>query len=195
MKKSAPYHLTYLLGLLFLLLPGVSQAQRALEAAKQHIDQTKADYKLNAADISDYVITDQYVSKNNGITHIYLRQRFRGIEVVGANLNINIDREGNVINMGNRFIPNLRAAVKGSSAAISAEQAAMAAAGKLNLKVQQPIKVKERKAPDAKVTAAAKPVVLTDGGISLHPIPAKLVYQPMPDGSVRLAWEGRCRRR
>ncbi|GAB3532292.1 hypothetical protein GCM10027443_15860 [Pontibacter brevis] len=174
---------------MLLLLPGISPAQSAFEAAKQHIDNTKADYKLTAADISDYVITDQYVSKKSGVTHIYLRQRFQGIEVAGANLNINIDREGNVINMGNRFIPNLRAAIKSSSASISAEQAAMAAAGKLKLKVQHPIKVKERKAPDAEVTAAAKPVVLTDGGISLHPIPAKLVYQPMPDGSVRLAWE------
>ena len=135
------------------------------------------------------MITDQYSSRKSGVTHIYLRQRFQGIEVVGANLNINIDSEGNVINMGNRFIPNLRAAIKSNAAAISPEQAALAAAGKLKLNVKNPIKIKERKAPDAKVTAAAKRVVLTDGGISLAPIPAKLVYQPMPDGSVRLAWE------
>ncbi|MHA6247558.1 T9SS-dependent M36 family metallopeptidase [Pontibacter sp. CAU 1760] len=190
MKRRSPnYQLLCLLGMLLFLLPGLTQAQSPLQAALQHIDKTKANYKLTTADLADYVITDQYVSKNSGVTHIYMRQRFQGIEVVDANLNINIDREGNVVNMGNRFVPNLRAAIKGNAAAISAEQAATVAAGKLKLAVTTPIKVKEKKAPTEKVSAAAKSVLLTDGGISLSPIPAKLVYQPMPDGTVRLAWE------
>ncbi|MBD1395572.1 T9SS-dependent M36 family metallopeptidase [Pontibacter sp. JH31] len=178
-----------LLGLLLMLTPGFVHAQSALDVALRHIDQQKANFKLNAADLSDYVVTDQYVSKKSGITHIYLRQRFQGIEVVDANININIDRDGNVINMGNRFIPNLRGAIKSSAASLSPEQAANAAAASLKLKVKDPIKIKERKAPTPKLAVAAKAVVLSDGGVSLSPIPARLVYQPMPNGDVRLAWE------
>ncbi|WP_299707616.1 T9SS-dependent M36 family metallopeptidase [uncultured Pontibacter sp.] len=189
MNSKTKQNLVFLLGLLLSLAPGIANAQSALDIALRHIDQTKAVYKLNAADLSDYVVTDQYVSKKNGVTHIYLRQRFQGIEVVDANININIDREGNVINMGNRFIPNLRGAIKSSAASLSPEQAANAAASDLKLTVKQPIKVKERKAPSPKLPAASKAVVLTDGGVSLSPIPAKLVYQPMPNGSVLLAWE------
>ncbi|AKD03880.1 T9SS-dependent M36 family metallopeptidase [Pontibacter korlensis] len=189
MKHLSPSRLLWLLSFLLLTLPSVSNAQSALNIALKHIEQTKADHKLTSADISDYVVTDQYTSKKSGVTHIYLRQRFQGIEVVGANININIDKDGNVVNMGNRFVPNLRAAIKGSAAGLSPEQAARAAANHLKLQVKAPLTVKERKAPTDKVPAAAKAVVLSDGGISLSPIPAKLVYQPMPDGTVRLAWE------
>ncbi|WP_302467790.1 T9SS-dependent M36 family metallopeptidase [Pontibacter liquoris] len=189
MKRNALYNLLSLLSLFLLLLPLTANAQSALQTALRHIDETKKDYKLSAADIADYVVTDQYVSKNNGITHLYLRQRFQGIEVEGANININIDRDGNVINIGNRFIPNLQGLIKSSRASLSPEQAAQAAASHLKLKVQKPIAVKEKKAPTAKLPAAAKAVLLSDGGVSLSPIPAKLTYQPLPDGSIKLAWE------
>ncbi|MCX2741097.1 T9SS-dependent M36 family metallopeptidase [Pontibacter anaerobius] len=189
MKHISPYQLLYLLSFLLFLSPGYSRAQSALDVALQHIDQTKAEYNLTPADISDYVVTDKYTSTNNGITHIYLRQRHNGIEVVDANININIDKDGNVINMGNRFIPNLRAAIKGSAAGMAPEQAVRAAASHLKLQPNKPLEVKERKKPTDRLPAAAKAVVLSDGGISLSPIPAKLVFQPMPDGSVRLAWE------
>ncbi|WP_276497314.1 T9SS-dependent M36 family metallopeptidase [Pontibacter litorisediminis] len=189
MKHFSPSQLLFLLSFVLFLLPGITSAQSALDIALRHIDQTKAAYKLTPADLSDYVVTDKYTSKNNGITHIYLRQRHNGIEVVDANININIGKDGNVINMGNRFIPNLRAAIKGNGAGVSAEQAAAAAASHLKLKANKPFEVKERKKPTDKLPAAAKAVVLSDGGVSLSPIPAKLVYQPMPDGSVRLAWE------
>ncbi|GAB3203237.1 putative repeat protein (TIGR01451 family) [Pontibacter aydingkolensis] len=188
MKRKAKYNLLAL-ACLFLFLSGTAYAQTALSTALQHIEQNRAKYKLTPADISDYVITDQYTSKNNGITHIYLRQRHNGIEVVDANININISKDGKVVNMGNRFIPNLRAAIKGNAAGLSPEKAAAAAAGHLKLQVKEPLIIKERKRPTDKLPAAAKAVVLSDGGISLSPIPAKLVYQPMPDGSVRLAWE------
>ncbi|MEJ8755452.1 T9SS-dependent M36 family metallopeptidase [Pontibacter sp. H259] len=189
MKQRITKQLLYLWGICLFLLPLTANSQSALDKAMQHIQQTKAEHKLTTADLADYVVTDQYTSRNNGVTHIYLRQRFQGIEVVGANININISKDGQVINMGNRFIPNLRAAIRNNTAAISAPQAASAAARDLKLTVKKPLEIKERKKPTEKVTAAAKAVVLTDGGVSLSPIPAKLVYQPLADGTVRLAWE------
>ncbi|MBJ6117999.1 T9SS-dependent M36 family metallopeptidase [Pontibacter sp. BT310] len=189
MKHRITKQLLCLWGLCLFLVPLTANSQSALDKAIQHIQQTKAEHKLTSADLADYVVTDQYTSKNNGVTHIYLRQRFQGIEVVGANLNINIDRDGNVINMGSRFIPNLRGAIRNNTAALSAPQAANAAARHLKLAVKKPLQIKERRKPTEKIAAAAKAVVLTDGGISLSPIPAKLVYQPMEDGTVRLAWE------
>jgi hypothetical protein len=48
-------------------------------------------------------------------THVYLRQRYKGIEVDGGHINVNVGRDGSIINLGNSFVSNLAAAVNRSS--------------------------------------------------------------------------------
>ena len=76
----------------------------ALDIALAYLDENQEALGLTNADLADLIVTDQYVSEHNGMTHIYLRQRVNGIEVVGGNININIASDGSVINLGNRFI-------------------------------------------------------------------------------------------
>lgn len=68
------------------------------------------------------------------------------------------------------------------SPGLSAAQAVEAAAQSVGLTLNEALEVSES------AGGADQSVVFSDGGISLDSIPVKLVYQPMADGSVRLAW-------
>ncbi|KAF9292797.1 Fungalysin/Thermolysin Extracellular metalloproteinase 5 [Mortierella antarctica] len=57
---------------------------------------------------SDYVVKNSYTSAHNGVTHVYLRQMVDGLEVVNGNMNINVDRNGNVISYGDSFYKGQR---------------------------------------------------------------------------------------
>lgn len=115
--------------------------------------------------------------------HLYVKQLYKGIEIHGAVSNISMGKDGRVITMGNRFHKEVGKKVKASQAQLDAERAVMAAARYLNTSLKEPLKVQE------KSSGPNKAVTFSKGGISLEPITAKLIYQPMEDGSLKLAWE------
>jgi extracellular elastinolytic metalloproteinase len=154
-----------------------------LDIALDYISRNRESLGLTQADVSDFIVTDQYTSRHNGITHIYLRQVYRDIEVFGANININIARDGSVINMGNQFISDLASGINTAEPGLTAVDAVHAAAQSLNLTISEVVVEQEKFNDDARTT------LLSDGGISLEAIPARLVYQPVERQGVRLAWE------
>lgn len=165
-------------------LTGPNEGQ-PLEIAETYIEENAGALQLVADDLDDVVVNDQYVSQEgeNQVTHIYLRQRFEGIEVAGADININIASDGSVINIGNRFVENLDQAITQNLKTISAIEATELAAEELGLTITEPIEVQ------GQFQGPEDEVVLSDGGISLQEIPAKLVYQPLENGEVHLAWD------
>ena len=162
-------------------LTGPNQGD-ALDIALAYVQKAGESRGLASGDLADLMVTDRYTTDHNGITHVYLRQRLAGIEVFGANVNVNIAADGSVISMGEALIPGLAKAVNTDAPLLSAAQAVEAAAASLGLKLSQPLEVMES------AGGADQAVLFSDAGISLEPIPAKLVYQPMADGTVRLAW-------
>lgn len=153
-----------------------------LDIALAYIHQNQQQLGLTDADLADIVVKDRYVSRHNGVTHLYLRQRLEGIELFNGDININIDREGRVINLGNRFISDLSRSATTRTPALSAMEAVQRAAGHLRLAVTEPLVLRQN------LGGPARAVVLSDGGVSLDDIPAKLVYQPY-QREVRLAWD------
>ncbi len=157
----------------------------AFDLAWAYIESQRAELGLTAADLEDVTVRDRYVSQHNGVTHLYLQQRLGGIEVFNGQININVASDGSIINMGNGFISDL---------------AAKANVGAPELSDRQAI---ERAAAHFGLSAADDLVLLSDDGglerranftgesISSMEIPVRLVYQPMEDGRVRLAWETR----
>ncbi|GAB4436992.1 MAG: hypothetical protein Kow0031_18800 [Anaerolineae bacterium] len=166
--------------------PGAPAQQGAppdpLDVALNHIRQNRAALGLTTDDLADMVVKDRYVSQHTGVTHIYLRQRLNGIEVFNGDINISISATGQVINVGSRFVPNLKAAVQGQKAVLSATEAVTAAANDLGLTPTKPLV--ERRS----LGGADQAAVLSDGGISQDDIPVRLMYQPLDNGQVRLAW-------
>ncbi|GAB3203847.1 extracellular elastinolytic metalloproteinase [Pontibacter aydingkolensis] len=170
--------------LLVLFIPSIAFAQSAEESARQYISTHRDSYKLTEADISNLIVRDKYLSSKSGITHVYFAQGYKGIEVFNGIINVNVGRDGKVISMGSRAVSNLGAAIKSSTASLTAVQAVQAAASSLSLTVTQPLSVIKTVS-----TGPSQEVVLSKGGISLETIPARLVYQPLENGDVRLAWD------
>lgn len=153
-----------------------------VEIAVTYLRQQAAHLGLTAGDLSDISVSDRYVTQYNGVTHLYLRQRYHGIEVFNGILNINISRNGAVINLGNRFVPNLAQALNTDTPSLAATAAVEYAAQHLNLPLTAPLTViEDRNGP-------AHEQYLSPAGLSKAVIPAKLVYHRQDDGKVRLAW-------
>jgi len=159
--------------------------EKALEIALNYLNENQAFLGLSQADLSDKVVKDQYVTQHNGVTHIYLRQQYDGIELFNGDIAIHIAKNGSVIKVNNQFVPKLSQAVNTIKPFISAVQAVQSTAQHLGLTLTTDLVIQEN--------IGGTGVLLTGGGISLDDIPAKLVYEPVTQGEVRLAWQVRVR--
>ncbi|PVV00762.1 hypothetical protein BB560_004844 [Smittium megazygosporum] len=72
----------------------ISEAQRI---ALSHIN------KELGLEGSDYVVKNAYQSTHNLVSHIYIRQLVNGLEVVNGDININVDKFGNILSMSSSF--------------------------------------------------------------------------------------------
>jgi hypothetical protein len=154
-----------------------------LTIALDYIRENAEALGLSSDDLADLVVTDQYTSQHNGVTHIYLRQRVNGLELFGSSLNINIARDGSIINVGNRTVAGAAELVNGASPSLTAEEAVSAAANHLGLTISEPLVVQES------LSRVDRKITFSDGGISLESIPVRLVYQPTARQGLRLSWD------
>ena len=159
-----------------------AQNAPAAQVALRYVVEHRQELGLTQADVADIAVTDAYTSGHTGVSHVYLRQRYQGVEVYGAVINVNVAKDGTVLSRGSDFVPNLASAVNTTTPAIDAVAAALAAAEAVNLSPIEPLKVES--APGG----ASRAVLLSKGGISRSRIPVKLVYQPVGN-AVRLAWD------
>ncbi len=156
--------------------------EQALAVTFDYLEAHRAELGLGAGDLADVTVNDLYASRHTGTTHVYLLQRYQGIEVKNAILNLAIAPDGTVIHVGQRFVSGLEGKVSGSPDLTAAEALDFAAA-ELELAAPAGVQVLE---------AAAGPnrrMLLSDGGISRDDVPARLVYQRLAGGHLRLAWD------
>ena len=136
-----------------------------------------------AADAGEFSVRDRYESRHTGTTHIVLRQRIAGIEVWNADIAINVSRDGRVVSEHDRSVTAPGAATSSSPVpSLSAADALRRVAAQLGLAVREPIEILEA------VGGAAQEVLMERSGVSLDPIPAKLVWLAGEAGGLRLAW-------
>jgi hypothetical protein len=191
-KPRSIVALTVLICTAALALSAAAQGPRFLTAEKSNADpldlamsyirgMDKA--RLMETDLADLAVVDRYVSKHNGTTHIYLRQRVGGIDVINSHTAVNVAADGRIINLDDNLVRGLKAAVNAKTPALSAEKAIRYAADHLGLEISGLLKATE------KAAGPAQRSTFTGAGLSLDPIPAKLVYFALEDGSVRLAWD------
>ena len=161
-------------------LTGPSSGQ-PLAIALDYLRAHKQELRLSGSDLANLAVTDQYTDSSTGTTHIYLQQRYKGIGVYNGITVVNIAKDGSVINVGNRFVPNLEAAVNSSTPVRDAARGVVDAAKALGLDLRQEPQV------DHAMGGPAQKTVFDKSGISREPIPTELVYVPTPSGP-RLAW-------
>ncbi|WP_188547364.1 T9SS-dependent M36 family metallopeptidase [Hymenobacter qilianensis] len=162
----------------------VSSEQKLVpEAALQYLKKNKQALKLTDEDIADVKLSSESVSPKTGIRHVYLQQLYEGIEIHNAIASMSLGKDEKIVNLASSFAKGVGGRLKAAKSKMTATAAVNAAARHLNLKVSQSLSVLQ------KGSGKNEAVLFSSGGISLESIPAKLVYQPMEDGSLRLAWE------
>ncbi|MFN8487777.1 MAG: M36 family metallopeptidase [Caldilineaceae bacterium] len=154
-----------------------------LTVALNYLHQRTEQLGLAEADLADVVVKDRYLTKHNGVTHIYFRQRYKGIEVFNGDLNVHISRQGEIIQIGNRFVSNLVRLVNTETPTLAAREAIGQAARQLQLKQTAPLQAINQ------VNGPAQRMTFTGAGLSTAPIPVQLMYQRQPNGQLRLVWQ------
>jgi len=151
--------------------------------AENYVRQNLAQLGLIESDISDWVISDAYVTQHNGVTHVYFQQRLAGIQVLTGILNTNVTRDGRVFGVGNRFIPHLAETANTTVPQITAAQAIVAAASNLGLATAGvPLTILQPP------TGPDQQVVFAKNALSMVPIKARLRFFPVRGGA-RLVWD------
>jgi hypothetical protein len=152
------------------------------EVARDYVTQNKDRFGLSESDVSEVAVSSEVASRQSRLTHVYLQQLHRGIEVHNGILNVNVDANGAVVSAGSRFFANIASAAGNQSATTDAVAAVEAAAGLLALTPTGPFEVMTNEGGPADET------VISSAGIARKPIAARLVWVPLDGSAVRLAW-------
>lgn len=159
-----------------------AKAQDHLSVAKAFVQEKADELSISKKQASDLLLSSSHESEDIGVTHFYFQQHIDGVPVHRAILNVHIGRGNTVVTHGSSFVPDLETRVVSSRAALSARQALESLIRAMGYPTDEPLSVKEIKG------GATQEVIFDKGKISMEDIPVSLIYQPMEDGSVKLAW-------
>ena len=132
---------------------------------------------------TQWELTNDHISRTSGIHHAYYRQVVNGIHVMGTQSGVHLLQDGTVISANNRFEnKTLNKIVGGVNPSLSAAEAVTMAANELGYSINGSFNIIEN------IGGVSREALLSEGGISLSPIPVKLMYQPIDDKLV-LVWD------
>lgn len=153
------------------------------QIASDYLVSHAAELGLSASDLVSFVVSSQYTDQPSGITHIYLQQTHDGLEVMNADLSINVTARGEIINVSSTFISDPEVADSLTPQfLIGAPQAFAEFSDDMGLgllSTPQIVSI-DSESPDLETVLAAS-------GVALEDVQAKLVYVPTADG-LELAW-------
>ncbi|WP_250435448.1 T9SS-dependent M36 family metallopeptidase [Hanstruepera flava] len=145
---------------------------------QSYLDQKKESLNLVSSDIADLYVSKEFFSTKSKLTHVYVNQRYQGINIFNAISSIAI-KDNVVFYYANNFMGNIAQRVNAIAPQLSPEQAIQRAASELNLGSAQNLTLLE---------TAEKRYVYTNGNISKVNIPVELVYYNS-NGELKLAWD------
>ncbi|SHJ68850.1 Por secretion system C-terminal sorting domain-containing protein [Hymenobacter daecheongensis DSM 21074] len=166
-----------------LAVPALGSAQNApLSRALTQLSAQRTQLGLSEADLSNPAVTNQYTDAHNGLTHIYLRQRHAGIEVLNAVADAHVARDGKITALHSSFLPNVATSARATTPTLTPAQAVAAAARALQVAAPTSLRAEQEKTP-------AEGLTFNDGGISQENIKAKLMYLPTASGELQLVYD------
>jgi len=156
--------------------------QSKSELAQNYVSEQSQAWQLNDEDITELVVSDQYESKHNGVTHVFLSQHYKGIPIYNAIQTLAVTRTGKVLTVGKtRLVGNLSEKVNIEKPGISAVEAI----GKLYNHVEKRALPSNPK----KLRTEGPTTYFSPEGIAKQEISSRLVYQLMPNGELLLAYQ------
>ncbi|GAA3918200.1 T9SS-dependent M36 family metallopeptidase [Hymenobacter algoricola] len=166
-----------------LAIPALGSAQNApLARTLTQLSAQRSQLGLSEADLNNPAVTSQYTDAHNGLTHIYLRQRHNGIEVLGAVADGHVTKAGEIAALHSSFLPNVAASARATTPSLTPEQAVQAAARALQVAAPGSLRAEKAATP-------AEGLTFNDGGISQDKIKAKLMYLPVASGELQLVYD------
>jgi len=165
----------------FLLFIGGLQAQDFSGIIESYFSNNRTTLNLEQQDVSDFTIQSQHFSKSTAVHHVYVTQRFQGIEIFNGIMNFTI-KNNEVFSVKNGFVNNLSSKINTLSPSLSPFDAIQNAASKLGIGVASGVQQLESQGNNT--------YLFSKGNISQENITVKLVYQPMDEFSkLHLAWD------
>jgi extracellular elastinolytic metalloproteinase len=139
---------------------------------------------LTASDLAESEITDIVYSEVTGATRVYLRQLHQELPVYGAQLQVNLNRDGRILSVNNRFLPNIAQAGLGQSAnpVLEADSCTAEAGRSLGIASRSGPKISHRGRGRGRRTQ------LRWLEASEEPITSQLMWLPIRAGDLRLVW-------
>ena len=152
----------------------------AQETTQTKIKSALLMHGLSTTDIEDVIITNQYTSKHNGVTHIYFRQKYQGVEVFNGVGSIHL-KNNQTITFNQSFIKDIAVKTQALKVAVTPNTAVYATANHLAL--QAPAVLAKTSFPlvDYKLT-------LNDDAVSTEPIRVQLYYYLTEAGVLKLTY-------
>lgn len=155
--------------------------EQAKETALRFLQNNPEQFNLTRQDVSDVRITDAYVSRHNGVRHIWVQQQHAGIPVYNALFGLHVKPDGSVLHLGHRFLPDLSRQVNTVLPSLGAARALEIAVTHLGF------------SPDLTPAVSRKindrNWVFEAGKVSRTEIPVEACYDRSKNGLPRLAWK------
>jgi len=129
-----------------------------------------------------YIITSEHVSSITNVKHTYIRQALNGIEVIGTESSVHIDRNGKTLMSHVNFVHSIESTVKNTSSTITAEQAIIEVARQMGYSLSNLIQLESLK-------GIHKKGLFNKAGISNRDIPIKSLYYYQDKIGTLLVWE------
>ena len=166
--------------LILFFIPIISFSQSNAETIQRYLNSKTAKLDVSNADVKDWVIESEASSTSTEINNCYVLQRYQGIEVFRALSNFSI-KEGQVINVGSRFVANLSQKVNATKPSLSVLDALAKTYLKLDITAIAPLTILEK-------TGQYKFKI--SNGLSIEePVSANLVYHLTKENTLKLAWD------
>jgi hypothetical protein len=166
--------------LILFFIPIITFSQSNAEVIQRYLSIKTAKLDVSNADVKDWVIESEGNSTTTNINNCYVLQRYQGIEIYRALSNFSI-KEGQIINVGNRFVANLSKKVNAVKPSLSVLDALAKTYSKLEITAATPFVILEK-------TGAYKFKI--SSGLSIEePVRANLVYHVTKENTLKLAWD------
>ncbi|MFZ1256612.1 MAG: hypothetical protein WAR77_09665, partial [Saprospiraceae bacterium] len=166
--------------ILYINIALMGQSQSKLDLALRSIESNSERLGLSKVDISDLAVSDIYSSDHNGVTHIYLIQRYKGIEIHNAITSVHIAPNGVIYDSPSRFISGIQNRINSSKTRLDAIEALTSVVNHLGISnafiPKNVLRTKDR-------------IEIVKTNFTHSNIPVKLVYFLNNQGALRLAWD------
>ncbi len=160
-----------------------STLSTSIVSAEAYLSSHANELGFSESDIADAQVLSSYITKHNGMRHIVFRQYVNGIEVNQADVQINLDKNDQLINVHSQFIDGAASKSNSLDINIAADEAILLAAQYLNITTSMP----SYRMTD--VVGLNQSAEFAGQGISKQSIPVKLVYQVDANRQPVLTWD------